>query len=357
MAYIFMLIGLLFVATEAAANEPRACIPFEKGSQKEKKLVAGDPGVIHDTIAFTYISDQYSIDVYSSKHDGTQAPQRYCLRYEIENSGKKDVAMVYWEDAKLLVKKLSSGPDYRRSKVYDYPLLYPPMERHTKIYAFTDIQKSVRAWKIADDDPLKKHFFDKEKIDAGLMTDPTWAPTTAKLISAEKLGTSLQIVSEKFKLPRDPVWTLKLPSDASYKAPYFHEHYAGEDFSLSIYSSASVERGKIEFTTSISADGAGASKYQYRMPALDSFPFAAVKNRSADFDGYVSAFNIFSKRDRKFEGKWFFRNSVSIADLPYGGIFAINHPVYIKSDASYECFFITSYSPVPVNFGREQCAE
>ncbi len=331
--------GLFACVSSALATDPRACLFREKESPSTG-LPAQDPPVIVRERYFSFQNEKYPIMTFSDTAKSGKSRSEQCLRYEVENIGKKDIHAFRWRLPSITVDPLEPGNFHRRSEVQFKDLLFDPQV----------IPSVVRAFNIEN---LTTNVWGERPGQAAAPSGETRYATTY-LLPLGEVDAGLPQFAQMVGWGSQVVAAARL-TDPGMRTHPARKIYSGPGFLFETISEAVREGPVIQFKTTVTVGGPATSEAVFGLPGLSALGrLREVSGTVQDYEKFFGTFKEFAIQGEKFRGEWVFSTRIEAASLK-NIVFRVGQPIVIKRGAKRDCFLAFAFSPLATNFNIEQC--
>jgi hypothetical protein len=306
----------------------------------ESALPRNGPSILFREIYFDHADKNYKVDTFS---DTAQAPNReQCFRYEVQNESQRDIRQFLWRLAEIRADLLPPGRWHRKSKVKIRSISENPIDVRSPLLAFENITAETRAW-----------------APRGTTTGSTqpfrsWLARGASL-RPDDVTNGLDTFLRENKLPTTPIKTYYL-SESGIRTPTSADHYSAFGFEFHFRSEAIRSGDEVWIVTSVQRNLLRTASASLWMPALSAQE--AFQQRPEGLDEYRKFLDRF--RSTKVQGFYLapynFFLRIPIEALKNDAVYLMEHPVWVATENSSECFMVGAYVPLPLNFSLDNCA-
>jgi hypothetical protein len=337
---------------EASAQIPRACRdarsePAPAGLPRQDTVIWRDVFILSRNI-------QYWLATYSDTAPSGLARSEQCFRYEVENTGTRDIRQFYWPLAGIIIDPLKAG-EPRVSKVAFRPVMEQPIDIVSVLFALENERADTRAH-------AERHYKDHSHASStqlaqadGATASPAVQPVHSPMVTLQEpddvlagLGNFLQVRG----LPKAPFMAVKF-SGATKEASTLQDHFSSPGLVLDVSSRAARDGNTISIETKIMMKGT-VEEISFSFPALWAWkklpkPLVDVK-KYADFlnEFQKAKYNIVHQRNEIV-----FKSSVPLDKTAV--IYRMEHPILIQMAGQKQCVLVSSYSLSPINFSLDEC--
>lgn len=336
-------IYILFNSVAIAAGVPRAC-------ENTGVLSAGIKGVINDSKNFfIYEGEQYGFRVFSLKGKDPTSPNRWCVRYEILNTGRKEIQNFSWRDIGMKSKNLLPGKQSTPWVITDTVLDFDePVPVRSIVSAFGDSKANVRALF------LKYPTYDK--------TPSVGGQYSLSYFDSDKMIPAGVAALRDAKFRVVPAVAVKHPDNAIDFLPLVSK-LQSNDIEIEVSSKASYGKDGYYTVTEITAKSSDRSPVRLTAPTIqtlkdmsgkEAFQKVSLEKQVAYFAESFQSFrntNLLLK-DGSFESTFAFP---AIKDKEQT-LFIIRYPLKVDTvKGGTFCVNAIAYSPVPVSSDGRGC--
>jgi len=333
---------LILVAATISTNSfatPRACI--ELRDEKPPTGLPDQPPVISRSRPFDHDQIAYKIQTFSETAPSGKTRAEQCFRYEVENTGAKDIRSLNWELAGIFADPLKLGFNDRRSRVRERQIIDDPIDIDSKIDTFEKTAVVTRAWA---DRRTKSAAVDR-KDSQGL---------THFSIAPEEIMSGLAQFLRQNNLQADTL----VATDMSGKeeAQRARDVYSGPGFRLVTESVAIREGENVRLYTNVLLDGPRAEGTTLAMPSLRAV--TSLNGSASDLREYSAFLSRFAEVSAfaRNQTKWFFSANVPLKSLYKNMVYQVQNPIVVQfEDGSFDCALVTSYASLPITFSLRNC--
>lgn len=289
------------------------------------------PGVEAHSIAFSDDGKSYTLNIYSAyapEFQGAGSP--WCIRYEIENTSKYNIAKLYLDAARLQIETLRSGD--KQSFVITQSSKSAPTVTETVVYAFKSVSVRARVYQVVFPSGPPQSI---QVADARLSHS-----SLARLLTQQDFGRTASVLDVANKKIAEQ-FLVKEPQTL----PAVGAQLVGERTSAESVSTATFD-GK-NYSISLGFNVEGPIKQiqapYFRMLEDTKYPDDLLR--------YVRQPEVFSRPISALKTTRDFSSEL----LPLRTLYLIDQPITIERPNGRACFIAPAYSPTPIPSSALTC--
>jgi hypothetical protein len=312
----------------SAQQQPRACTYIW-----QEPPPGGLSGQQTDVLSreVTFLQNEFRVRTFSDTAP-SGAFSEQCYRYEVENTGAKEIAVFGWPLGEILVNPFKPGRP-RQSSIKRRPAA--PVNIESTVFAFENEPAQTRAY--------------AEQRTGSLPPTPQ-GMSRITMVRPESVVSGVDKFLSEQKLPSREYMAFYLDEPKVY-TPTLEDHYSAPGVNIDVFSRAERTEKEIRIVTVVEAKN--NEELFFSLPGLHAWEkFRGPLSDLGQYSAFVSAFNSARDNPEKNKGQWVFEWT-----LPpeASAVYRMDHPILIFGKDRRDCVMVASYVPSPIGFSLDNC--